>query len=227
MSTAVVNGTTPETFLLPPNCINEQWCRDWYGYINYIPSLAGNAFFLTAITIGLFAQTYLGVRYRAWTFTGPMIVGILLEIVGYGGRIGMHGDIFINSWFIMVKPSERDVQHANATLIVPLLSDHSTSSILRRSLPITVSNHCNVRPWPGATKTTYDHNWVHYLRLPLASFASNWWSTSLDRFFQLRTRHRGGHHGCWTVDTSGCNDSFRRAVHTPDVRHSTSLGAVE
>lgn len=105
MSDTVVNGTTPDTFLLPPDCAHLQWCLDWYGYVNYLPNLAGNAFFLAAFSIGLIAQVTLGIRYRAWTFTGPMLVGIILEIVGYGGRIGMHQDVFSNSWFIMVHSS--------------------------------------------------------------------------------------------------------------------------
>lgn len=97
----VVNGTTPDTFLLPTNCDQYQWCLDWYGYVNYLPSIPGNAFFLAVFTIGLIAQLFLGIRHRAWSFTGPMLVGIILEIVGYGGRIGMHQNVFLNSWFIM------------------------------------------------------------------------------------------------------------------------------
>ena len=99
-----VNGTTPETFLLPLNCDQYQWCLEYYGYVTYLPSIAGNAFFLAAFTIGLLAQIFLGIRYKAWTFTGSMLAGILLEIIGYGGRIGMHNNIFIDTWFIMVRP---------------------------------------------------------------------------------------------------------------------------
>ncbi|KPI37650.1 Sphingoid long-chain base transporter RSB1 [Cyphellophora attinorum] len=135
MSTPVVNGTTPETFLLPPNCDQQQWCLDWYGYVNYLPSVAGNAFFLAAFSVGLITQLFLGIRYRAWTFTGPMLVGIILEIVGYGGRIGMHQDVFSDSWFIM---------YLCCLTIAPALFSAALYLSLSRIIAIYSNNHAKL-----------------------------------------------------------------------------------
>lgn len=102
MLSRVVNETTPETFLLPPNCQYQQWCRDLYGFVDYVPSLTGNAALLAFFGIALLVQLFLGIRYRAWSFTVPMAVGIILEMVGYRGRIGMHYNVFERDWFTLV-----------------------------------------------------------------------------------------------------------------------------
>jgi hypothetical protein len=50
------------------------------------------------VLLGL--QTFFGVRHKTWTFLGSMIFGLLLEIIGYIGRILLHGNPFINNYFL-------------------------------------------------------------------------------------------------------------------------------
>lgn len=92
------NGTIP---IRPDNCAQYHECIVAWGYLNYLPNVAANAIFIAIFFIGLIAQCFLGWRHRTWGYTIAMLIGTILEVVGYGGRIGLHYDVFIDSWFIM------------------------------------------------------------------------------------------------------------------------------
>jgi len=94
----------------PPN--STLWEEPWlctyatcpieiFGQLRYIPSLAGNAFYLAIFALGLLAQIFLGIRYRTWGFLVAMVGGTGLEIVGYTARIELHIDDFNNNYFII------------------------------------------------------------------------------------------------------------------------------
>lgn len=85
----------------PPNCAEYHECLVWWGYLNYLPNVPGNAVFVVIFTIGLVAQAVLAMRHRTWGYSIAMLTGTILEVVGYGGRIGLHYNVFINTWFIM------------------------------------------------------------------------------------------------------------------------------
>jgi hypothetical protein len=70
-------------------------------YVEYIPSLAGNATYLSIFAILWCAQMYQGIRYRTWGFLTGMAVGGLLEIAGYLGRILLHSDPFNFNYFLV------------------------------------------------------------------------------------------------------------------------------
>ena len=89
-----------DTTAIPPNCAEIQQCIEAYGYVNYLPIISVNAFFLAVFSVGFIAQFLLGFRHRTWGYTAAMMVGALIEAIGYGGRIGMHFDVFIDTWFI-------------------------------------------------------------------------------------------------------------------------------
>ncbi|OAP55716.1 hypothetical protein AYL99_09868 [Fonsecaea erecta] len=72
-----------------------------YGQLQYIPSLAGNAFYLAVFSLACLAQIWLGVRYRTWGFMCGMLGGIGLEILGYAYRVRLHYDDFDNNSFII------------------------------------------------------------------------------------------------------------------------------
>ena len=69
-------------------------------YVGYVPSLAGNALFLALFTVMLFIQLFLGIRYRTWGFLVATISGMILEVVGYIGRIRMHFNPFLFDNFL-------------------------------------------------------------------------------------------------------------------------------
>lgn len=70
-------------------------------FVSYDPSLTGNIFYAALFGILLVAQLGLGFRYRTWSFMSGMCAGLLLEVVGYAGRIMMHYDPFSNNNFLM------------------------------------------------------------------------------------------------------------------------------
>ncbi|KAJ5918289.1 RTA1-domain-containing protein [Penicillium verhagenii] len=63
-------------------------------YVYYIPSLAGNAFYLALFAVFLILQLGLGIRYKTWGFLAGLFGGLVLEIIGYLGRIQIHNNPF-------------------------------------------------------------------------------------------------------------------------------------
>ncbi len=71
------------------------------GYMSYFPSLAGNALFAAIFALCLLPQIFLGIRYKTWGYLIAMCGGLILECIGYVGRILMRDNMFTNSYFIM------------------------------------------------------------------------------------------------------------------------------
>ncbi|RDI87016.1 ATP-dependent helicase [Venturia inaequalis] len=69
--------------------------------VDYLPTLAGNAIYAAAFGILLVAQVGLGIRYKTWGFMVGMVCGLLLEVVGYAGRIMLHDNPFDFNNFII------------------------------------------------------------------------------------------------------------------------------
>lgn len=97
---------------LPPGfnttLLNEPWLCTYatcpvsiFGQLRYVPSLAGNAFYLAIFALGLLAQIGLGIRYRTWGYLVAMVGGAGLEIVGYTARIELHIDDYNRNYFII------------------------------------------------------------------------------------------------------------------------------
>jgi hypothetical protein len=70
-------------------------------YIQYLPSFAGNTFYASLFVLFLVGQLFVGIRYSTWGFSGGMVVGILLEIVGYLARVQMYYNPFLKGPFLM------------------------------------------------------------------------------------------------------------------------------
>jgi hypothetical protein len=71
----------------------------------YAPSLTGNAFVASIFSLLLLLQLILGSYYRTIGFTIAMSCGLILEIIGYIGRVQMHFNPFIQQPFMMYAPS--------------------------------------------------------------------------------------------------------------------------
>ncbi|KAF4233516.1 hypothetical protein CNMCM8980_010235 [Aspergillus fumigatiaffinis] len=69
-------------------------CPITEAYVYYVPSLAGNAFYLALFVVLLAAQAVLVVRYRTWGYFAGLFGGLVLEIIGYLGRIQLHNNPF-------------------------------------------------------------------------------------------------------------------------------------
>lgn len=91
MTNTTTNSTTS---LSPSDYCTLTTCPLSSAYINYIPSLAGNIIYAAIFTTLLIAQLILGIRYRTWGYLTGLSGGLLLEIIGYVGRIQMHYNPF-------------------------------------------------------------------------------------------------------------------------------------
>ncbi|OBT78141.1 hypothetical protein VF21_02698 [Pseudogymnoascus sp. 05NY08] len=72
-----------------------------WGFVRYIPSLGGNLFFLILICVFVFAQIWLGVKYRTTSICVCMLAGLGLESAGYIGRILLHINPFYRPYFLL------------------------------------------------------------------------------------------------------------------------------
>jgi hypothetical protein len=79
------------------------------GQVVYVPTLSGNAAYAAIFGVILIAQLCLGIFYRTWGFLVGLTCGLLLEVVGYAGRIMLHNNPFdFNSFLMYVSlPSSR------------------------------------------------------------------------------------------------------------------------
>lgn len=66
----------------------------------YLPNLGGNIFFCICFAICLFLQLFFGIRYKTWTWFGAAVAALILETVGYGGRIWMYYNPFADGFRI-------------------------------------------------------------------------------------------------------------------------------
>lgn len=72
-----------------------------FANMSYRPNLAGNTLFTAIFGIFLVLQIAFGIRYKTRGFAIAMSCGLVLEIVGYIGRILMRNHMFDFNYFIM------------------------------------------------------------------------------------------------------------------------------
>ena len=86
---------------LPLQLCTLQTCPIDQAYVHYLPSIAGNSLFLAIFVVILIAQLFIGIRHRTWGFLGGMFGGLVLEIIGYVGRLKMHNNPFLENNFLL------------------------------------------------------------------------------------------------------------------------------
>ncbi|CZT08793.1 related to YER185w, Rta1p [Rhynchosporium graminicola] len=94
-------GYGNETLLLMPELCTLDTCDLSMASFLYIPTLPGNSIFAAIFGIYLVAQIYLGIKHKTWGYMTAMVMGLLLEIIGYVGRILLHNDPFSNDNFLI------------------------------------------------------------------------------------------------------------------------------
>lgn len=92
------NGTCP---INASDICNIDICPLECAQVQYFPSLPANAFFAGVFGLAMIAQILLGVWYKTWGFMVAMICGLILEVIGYVGRIMLHDDPFDFNNFLM------------------------------------------------------------------------------------------------------------------------------
>lgn len=109
---------------IPDDLCTLQTCSLLQAHFQYIPTLAGNALYLGIFGLLLAVQVFIGVKHRTWGFLGGMIGGIVLEIIGYVGRIQMHYNPFTSNPFLMWVPSSSTNMMVGALRLIVNLGSH-------------------------------------------------------------------------------------------------------
>ncbi|KAB8337086.1 hypothetical protein FH972_021390 [Carpinus fangiana] len=100
------NGTIPAYIFDPatgePNqeLCNLSICPLDFAHFTYIPTLAGNVVYLAIFALLLTPQVFLGIRGKTWGYMVGMVCGLILEIIGYAGRVQMHFNPFPSAPFL-------------------------------------------------------------------------------------------------------------------------------
>lgn len=76
-------------------------CPAWWATIKYRPTIAGNVIYLLCFIVLLGAQIFYGSRKKTWTYMGVLCTGLLLEFIGYIGRIMLNQNPFIMNNFLV------------------------------------------------------------------------------------------------------------------------------
>lgn len=69
--------------------------------LQYQPNVPANGIFIAVFGLLMLVHTWQGVKTRTWGFMSSMIVGCILEIVGYVGRLIIHDNPFNFIWFLL------------------------------------------------------------------------------------------------------------------------------
>jgi hypothetical protein len=87
--------------VLPPTTCTIETCPRSDSFLNYAPNLAGNVLYLAIFAGLLIAQTGLGIFYKTWGFIYGMFCGLLLEVIGYAGRLILRKNPFLIGNFLL------------------------------------------------------------------------------------------------------------------------------
>jgi hypothetical protein len=90
------NGT-----LIPGNLCTISICSLDYAQIEYVPTFAGNLIYIIVFGVLFIAQCYLGIRHKTWGFFSGMFCGLILEVLGYLGRLMLHNNPFSFDAFLL------------------------------------------------------------------------------------------------------------------------------
>lgn len=82
------------------NCTLSTCDIEWTVF-KYRPSLPANAIFLALFALSIVAHVAVGIRWRTWWFTGCMVTGSIVEIIGYTGRLIMYHNPWDFSGFLI------------------------------------------------------------------------------------------------------------------------------
>ncbi|KAI9049869.1 hypothetical protein LZ554_006018 [Drepanopeziza brunnea f. sp. 'monogermtubi'] len=94
-------GFGNETLLQHHELCTLETCDLSMARYSYRPSLLANATYLAIFAILIFPQIFLGMRYKIWKYMLAMITGLVLEAIGYAGRILLYYDPFDNDAFLL------------------------------------------------------------------------------------------------------------------------------
>ena len=94
-------GTGNQTLLEFPNLCTLETCDLTMANFMYIPTLPGNAVVAAVFGLCVIAQLAIGIKHKTWGYMGAMVLGLILEIIGYVARILLHNNPFNGDNFLM------------------------------------------------------------------------------------------------------------------------------
>jgi hypothetical protein len=100
-STGHGTGYGNATLLANPELCTLQTCDLSLASFLYLPTVVGNGLYAGIFGIFIFGQLYLGIKHRAWGYMIAVILGLVLELIGYVARVMLHDSPFNNNDFLM------------------------------------------------------------------------------------------------------------------------------
>jgi hypothetical protein len=92
---------TNETLLQNTELCTFNTCPLELGMVQYLPLLWAQILFMAIFGAAVIPQLIFGILYKTWTFMVAMVLGLIGEVVGYGGRILLHNNPFKLDGFLM------------------------------------------------------------------------------------------------------------------------------
>ncbi|KAJ0420273.1 RTA1 like protein-domain-containing protein [Aspergillus carlsbadensis] len=92
---------TNETLLQNTELCTLDTCPLELGIVQYLPLLWAQILFMAIFGAAVIPQLIFGIRYKTWTFMVAMVLGLIGEVIGYGGRIMIHDNPFKLDGFLM------------------------------------------------------------------------------------------------------------------------------
>lgn len=98
MDTKIYGNCHPEIEI--DHCTLDTCClaQAWF---TYRPNYAGNLFFACFFGFMIIPQLFFGIKYKASGFMVGMIIGCVLEVLGYVGRLLLHDNPFSGNAFLL------------------------------------------------------------------------------------------------------------------------------
>lgn len=89
MTSASAGNCTPAT------------CPVEYGFLSEQPSLEGTVIILAAFSALIPINLWIGVKGKTLTYSSMMVTGLLVEIMGYVGRLLLRSDLTSKTYFLL------------------------------------------------------------------------------------------------------------------------------
>ncbi|KAL4779657.1 RTA1 like protein-domain-containing protein [Aspergillus varians] len=91
---------TNQTLLDNPEYCTVDTCPLSMASMTYIPKLWAQLLFIGIFGAAALVHLGLGIRYKTWAFMVALVLGLIGEIAGYGGRISLYDDPFNQDGFL-------------------------------------------------------------------------------------------------------------------------------
>ncbi|KAH8599331.1 RTA1 like protein-domain-containing protein [Bisporella sp. PMI_857] len=90
-----------ETLYKYPELCTLDTCDLTLSPFRYRPTVPGNIIFASIFSIFVVGQLFLGIKHKTWGYMIAMLLGLLLEILGYLARVLLYNNSFDRNYFLM------------------------------------------------------------------------------------------------------------------------------